>query len=144
MKSINIILSFFVLASVFAGCRPSQENKVTSDPVAVEEESRENISQYKEFLGADVSATPMIIDFYATWCGPCMRMAPSLEALAEEYKGKVNVIKVDVDARQDFATAAGISAMPTLFFIDREGNIERHVGALDAATLRQDFDGLQK
>lgn len=106
----------------------------------------ENVKAYIEHLSnyGYEEGVPTIIDFFATWCGPCKRMAPDLHKVAEEYKGKMNVITVDVDQDRTFAEAAGIEAMPTLFFIGKDGNIQRHVGALDYGTLKQIAEELTK
>ena len=91
-----------------------------------------NIKEYKEYLkGYDYTGkTPVVIDFYATWCGPCQAMAPMLQRLAQEYEGRVKVLKVDVDKNQALAAAANIMSIPTLFFINKDGDIERQVGGM--------------
>ena len=92
----------------------------------------ENIKDYKQYLrGYDFTDnTPVVIDFYATWCGPCQAMAPMLKRLAQEYDGRIKVLKVDVDKNQALAAAARIQSIPTLFFITKDGQIERQVGGL--------------
>ena len=92
----------------------------------------ENIKDYQQYLrGYDYTGkTPVIIDFYATWCGPCQALAPILKRLADEYEGRVKVLKVDVDKNQALAAAARIQSIPTLFFITKDGDIERVVGRL--------------
>lgn len=60
---------------------------------------------------------PAIIDFYADWCGPCRIIAPTVAQIAEEYKGKVNVYKVNVDNEQELASVFGISGIPAILFI---------------------------
>ena len=92
----------------------------------------ENIKDYQQYLrGYDYTGkTPVIIDFYATWCGPCQALAPLLKRLAEEYEGRVKVLKVDVDKNQELAMTARIMSIPTLFFITKDGDIERTVGGL--------------
>src|ERR1035437_9958675 len=59
---------------------------------------------------------PCIIDFYATWCGPCKLVAPIMEELAKEYDGRIYIYKVDVDAEPEIAGAYGIQSIPTIFF----------------------------
>ena len=78
----------------------------------------ENIKDYQQYLrGYNYTGiTPVIIDFYATWCGPCQALAPMLKRLADEYKGRIKVLKVDVDKNQALAVAAQIQSIPTLFF----------------------------
>ena len=92
----------------------------------------ENIKDYQQHLrGYDYTGkTPVIIDFYATWCGPCQALAPMLKRLADEYDGRIKILKVDVDKNQALAAAARIQSIPTLFFITQNGNIERVVGGL--------------
>ena len=99
----------------------------------------ENIKNYLEHLkGYDYTGkTPVVIDFFATWCGPCRNLAPSIERLASEYEGRVKVLKVDVDKNQALAEAARIMSIPTLFFIDLDGNIERVVGGMPYAALSE-------
>lgn len=104
----------------------------------------ETINNYLPYLkGYDYTGKiPVIIDFYATWCGPCKALSPLIEKLAEEYEGRVKVLKVDVDKNEALAQAARIMSIPTLFFIDREGNIERRVGGMPYAALAQQAEKL--
>lgn len=60
---------------------------------------------------------PCIIDFYADWCAPCKMVAPILEELAKEYKGKIKIYKVDTEAEQELAAVFGIMSIPTILFI---------------------------
>jgi thioredoxin 1 len=78
---------------------------------------------------------PVIVDFYATWCGPCKQLSPRLEKLAEEYKGKLIVYKVDTDAERQLAQSMGITSLPTLLFIPVNGEPSQTVGALPTETL---------
>lgn len=73
---------------------------------------------------------PAIVDFYATWCGPCRSIAPILEELSDTYRGKIDVYKVDVDQERDLAAAFGIQSIPTLLFIPKDGNPQVLRGAL--------------
>lgn len=80
---------------------------------------------------------PAIIDFYATWCGPCKQTAPIVEKMAKKYKGQIDVYKVDVDRQQQLSGMFGISSIPTLLFIPKEGMPQTVVGALDAVELEK-------
>ncbi len=92
----------------------------------------ENINAYLPYLRNYnfTGVVPVVIDFYATWCGPCKALAPLIERLATDYEGRLKVLKVDVDKNQALANAARIQSIPTLFFIDINGNIERVVGGM--------------
>lgn len=83
---------------------------------------------------------PAIVDFYATWCGPCKRVAPMLEDLAKEYDGKIVVYKVDVDQEKELAQAFGITSIPTLLFIPMNGEPQVANGALPKESLKQAVD----
>jgi thioredoxin 1 len=92
----------------------------------------ENINAYLPYLRNYnfTGIVPVVIDFYATWCGPCKSLSPLIERLATDYEGRLKVLKVDVDKNQALADAARIQSIPTLFFIDINGNIERAVGGM--------------
>jgi thioredoxin 1 len=76
------------------------------------------------------SSEPVVVDFFAEWCGPCKAMAPALEQVATELKGKVKVVKLDVDQNPDITQKYRIQAMPTLM-VFKDGNVvNQKVGAL--------------
>lgn len=80
---------------------------------------------------------PAIIDFYATWCGPCKATAPNVEKIAEEYDGKVDVYKVDVDQQQELAAVFGVQSIPTILFIPKTGTPAKNVGAMGYDQLKE-------
>jgi len=73
---------------------------------------------------------PAIVDFYAEWCGPCKMISPMLEELAKQYDGKIDIYKVNTDEASDLASDFGISSVPTLLFIPKEGEPQFARGAL--------------
>ncbi|MBP3423439.1 MAG: thioredoxin [Alistipes sp.] len=87
---------------------------------------------------------PALIDFYAAWCGPCKALSPILEELAEEYAGKVDIYKVNVDEEQQLAEAFGIRSIPTLYFIPMKGQPQRAMGAMPKEQLKKMLDSIIK
>ncbi len=80
---------------------------------------------------------PCIIDFYADWCQPCKMVAPILEELSEEYKGKVNIYKVDTEQEVELAGAFGIRSIPSILFCPKDGQPQMAMGALPKETFKQ-------
>ena len=80
---------------------------------------------------------PAIIDFYAEWCGPCKMIAPLLEELSDEYKGKIVIYKVDTDVEQDLSAVFGIQSIPTMLFIGADGEPMMQPGALPKHVLKK-------
>ena len=86
------------------------------------------------------SSTPVVVDFYADWCGPCKMLAPHFSALADEYAGRVKFVKVNVDEESDLAARYGISGVPTLLFFKGGQIADTVVGLLPPRSLRQKLD----
>ena len=86
----------------------------------------------QEVLGADV---PVVIDFWASWCGPCMKQGPIVDEIAEEMAGKVKVCKVNVDEQPSLALDYRVVSIPTLVFMNKGVFQERMVGLQDKQTI---------
>lgn len=80
---------------------------------------------------------PAIIDFYADWCAPCRIVAPILEELAEEYKDKIVIYKVDTEEEQELAAVFGIRSIPSILFIPKNAQPQMAVGALPKETFKE-------
>lgn len=74
------------------------------------------------------SPLPVLVDFWAAWCGPCRAVAPTVEALASEYAGKLKVVKLDVDESGDVAGQFGVQSIPTLILFKGGQPVERMIG----------------
>lgn len=86
------------------------------------------------------SGEPMLVDFFATWCGPCKMLAPVIEELAADYEGKLHVLKVDTDENQSLAMNYGIMNIPTVVLFQGGNEVDRLVGVLPKENFAQMID----
>ncbi|MBP3714544.1 MAG: thioredoxin [Phocaeicola sp.] len=98
-----------------------------------------NDSNFAEVLN---SGKPLVIDFWAPWCGPCKKIGPDVEALAETYADQINVGKCNVDDNDELAMKFGIRNIPTILFIKNGEIVDKQVGATTKAALEVKFKGL--
>lgn len=83
------------------------------------------------------SPVPVLVDFYADWCGPCRMLAPTLDRLATEFSGKARIVKVNVDQEPQLASQYSVSSIPALFFIVDGKVVSQSAGAASESTLRR-------
>lgn len=86
----------------------------------------------KEVLSSDL---PVLVDFYADWCGPCKMLAPTIEELAGEYNGKVKIAKLNVDGSPNTSSEYGVMSIPTMIFFKGGKNVNQVVGVLPKPQL---------
>jgi thioredoxin 1 len=96
-------------------------------------------STFDDFLNSE---SPLVVDFWAEWCGPCKMIAPIIEELAEEYTGKVNIGKIDVDDNNEISTRFGIRNIPTILFFKNGQLVDKQVGATQKSVLAQKVQAL--
>lgn len=85
---------------------------------------------------------PLVVDFWAEWCGPCRMVAPIVEELAAEYEGRVNIGKCDVDNNDDLVAMFRVRNIPTLLFLKSGEIVDKHIGAISKNDLKAKIEAL--
>lgn len=159
MRKSMIIFLAAALASV--GCS-SQEKKVQPEEVRAEEKKvkeqtkgevnylttadfKQKVMDYETHPQEWVFAgnRPAVIDFYATWCRPCKMMSPIVEQLAQQYVGKIDFYKVDIDKEPELAAVFGIQSIPTFLFIPLKGRPSAQMGMMEKEKMQEILGSLK-
>jgi thioredoxin 1 len=90
------------------------------------------------------SSLPVVVDFYADWCGPCRMVSPIIESLSKEFAGRAKFVKIDTDANQELAAQFGIMSIPTVMFFSNGKMKDVVIGAAPAAVFKSKVDALLK
>lgn len=124
--------------AMMVSCTNAQDNRTVVRPMPVQEKSKvteisqeqfaELVSDYTTGEWKMKSEKPVIVDFNATWCGPCKRLAPVLEELAQEYDGRLAIYSVDVDKNKPLAQSFGVRSIPMVLLCPVEGEPQQIVG----------------
>ena len=146
MKKLLIIATIAVIAIVtYSFAVPQDEKKDKPEKGVVIQMNNDlylkNVADYKnskewKFKGDK----PVVIDFYADWCGPCRMVAPLMKELAKEYEDQIVIYKVNVDNESELTAALGIKNLPTILFIPKKGDPQVIVGSADKSTFKRAID----
>ncbi|MBQ8422378.1 MAG: thioredoxin [Bacteroidales bacterium] len=149
MKTIYMTAALAVISILsFASCgNAGAENKKEKEMKEIRKVTELNAQEFAAKV-YDISAQeltylgdkPAVVDFYATWCGPCQRIAPIMNELAAEYDGKVVIYKVDIDKDPELAKAFGISSIPAILYIPLDGEPTLTVGSRDKSRFKTEIE----
>ena len=144
----------FIVAIVMmvASCNNRAEQNQAEETVTNEMTQDEATAEAANEAGQDgwmkqstiKSAKPMVVDFYATWCGPCKELAPVLDEIEKNHTGEVIFKRIDVDQEQELAQEFGIQAIPTLMFITPKGEYQTLLGLQPAEVIEGKISELLK
>lgn len=128
----KILLMGFILGSVaLLSCKGNAKPEAIPDEENVEMTPNEvvEVPQYKVVDNKifPVDGKPMIVDFSASWCPPCQQLKPIFEKLAEEFRGRITFVTIDVDDNPELANSYNVSSIPTMLFLDKEGQIQNTI-----------------
>jgi len=161
LVTLSLLLTFslvFGTTSCTAKAKDSKKDNSTATKATINKDETKTYARHisqKEFIDlvADYKnmetwqykgKLPAIVDFYATWCGPCRQIAPILEKLAKEYDGKLVIYKVDVDNSKELARAFEVKSIPSLLFVPMKGEPKMSVGSLPEKELKERIDKMIK
>ena len=146
-KIYTITVALLAAMMFFAACgnAGAQNDKKTDNaPKAVKELDAESFTKQVFDMGSEdllfLGDKPAIVDFTASWCGPCKRIAPILEELAKEYDGEIVIYKVDVDQNKPLAKSFEVSSIPAVMFIPIDGEPVMTIGSRDKAKFQEQIN----
>ena len=100
------------------------------------------IENYDDYNTLMEQNKPVLLDFYADWCGPCQTLLPTVDKLSKEFEGKVEIQKVNVDQNRELAAKFGVRSIPALFFLKNSEIVDRANGLQPESVLREKLDAL--
>ena len=146
MKHILTFTAAMILAvGTYASCQNSSNTGSKEDGKVTELTSEDFSKKVYDINGETLTYLgdkPAIIDFNATWCGPCRKIAPILEELAAEYAGQIVIYSVDVDKCGDVAAAFGISSIPAILYIPTDGDPQMTVGSRSKDQFKEEIQNI--
>lgn len=146
LKTLTIALAAMMLFAACGNSGAQNDKKKDNAPKAVKELNAESFTEKVFDMNSEdlvfLGDRPAIVDFTASWCGPCQRIAPVLEELAKEYEGQIVIYKVDVDKEKGLAQAFNVSSIPAVLYIPLEGEPVMTVGARGKERFKEEIGRL--
>lgn len=146
LKTLTIALAAMMLFAACGNAGAQNDKKKDNAPKAVKELNTESFTEKVFDMNSEdlvfLGDRPAIVDFTASWCGPCQRIAPVLEELAKEYEGQIVIYKVDVDKEKGLAQAFNVSSIPAVLYIPLEGEPVMTVGARGKERFKEEIGRL--
>jgi thioredoxin len=145
MKTIKTIACAAVMSAMMMSCGGNRSNEAQTDAAA---DSTVEASAPIELVAGDtlnITApleVPVVVDFSASWCGPCRQLHPTFEKLAQKYQGKVKFIYIDIDKVPSVANEYGVEAVPTLLFVNTSGEVKRNIGFMEEESLEAEIQAI--
>lgn len=148
----NLFIAILAAGMVFTSCTGKTKNNPSVQTVKKEKTTGTIRLNKADFLAKVfnyeknpkewnyLGDKPAIVDFYADWCGPCKALAPTMEDLAAEYKGKIHIYEINVDEEQELAGFFGIQSIPSLLFIPMKGKPKMELGLAPKKDLQDRID----
>lgn len=143
IAAIAIILTAMATSCGNAGAQNDSKKKSSDQKHAIELTADQFSTTVYDIQNGGtkyLGSKPAIVDFTATWCGPCRSIAPILEELAQEYKDQIVIYKVDVDLCRDVAEAFGIQSIPAVLYIPLDGEPSMTIGARNKAKFQEEIN----
>lgn len=146
LKTLTIALAAMMLFAACGNAGAQNDKKKDNAPKSVKELNAESFTEKVFDMNSEdlvfLGDRPAIVDFTASWCGPCQRIAPVLEELAKEYEGQIVIYKVDVDKEKGLAQAFNVSSIPAVLYIPLEGEPVMTVGARGKERFKEEIGRL--
>lgn len=146
LKTITIALAATMLFAACGNAGAQNDKKNDNAPKAVKELNADSFTAQVFNMDAEdlvfLGDKPAIVDFTASWCGPCQRIAPILEELAKEYEGQIVIYKVDVDKEKGLAKAFNVSSIPAVLYIPLDGEPVMTVGSRGKERFKEEIGTL--
>lgn len=139
----TLIMALLISANIFTACGTNAKDGKGADVIELtSEDFNSKVYDLNSEAPSYLGKLPAIVDFTASWCGPCRKISPILEELADEYAGQIVIYKVDVDKCGDVAAAFGIQSIPAVLYIPLDGEPQMTIGSRGKTQFEEEIQKL--